>query len=193
MEIDKILAQRRINYENEPSNHERYRRQLLAAFPPDIPSGDLFHPNTFVGDDAIDYSNCMNLFMHKKWPDIDFDELYHKYIQFCYLTELGDAYYLPAFLSYFYELRHLDLEYFTYFLTILERGRNAFERPYDRHTGKMLELKYDYTGFECLTIEQAKLVASFLVNIVNLLPANYHEVPQAQRALTNYWGNFLLF
>src|SRR5258707_5735234 len=53
--------------------------------------------------------------------------------------------------------------------------------------------RQDYSGFNKLSHEQSKLVALFLVNTANLLPDGYMEKAQAQRALTNYWGNFLLF
>jgi hypothetical protein len=51
----------------------------------------------------------------------------------------------------------------------------------------------DYSSFERINPTQSKLVAVFLVNVANLLPSDWHDAQLAQRALTNYWGNFLLF
>jgi len=42
MEEDQILSERLTDLQNEPSNHEQYKQQLLDAFPGEFPSGDLF-------------------------------------------------------------------------------------------------------------------------------------------------------
>jgi hypothetical protein len=189
MNIEQILAQRWIDSQKEPSNYDRYKQKLFLAFPGNTPTEVLFVPNTFVEPDETDYLNCVNLFKNKKWFEVDLDGLYKNYSQCLYLTEQGELFYLPTFLSYFYELKHLDLEYFLYFMCILEGSINTYEE----HSSKILDTKYDYTRFDSLTIEQAKLVATFLVNVANLFPENYYEAPKAQRALINYWGNFLLF
>lgn len=187
MDINRIMAQRWKEAQNEPSLCERYKKKLLTAFPGEIPSGELFYPNTFDGSDEIDYLNCINYFENKKWFEIDLNEAYKNYSQHLYLTVLGRVYYLPAFLSYFYNLRHLDLEYYMYFMLDLSEG---IKTPTRRDSYE--EVEYDYSAFDHLTKEQSKLVAFFLVNAENLYPSNYFEVSCAKLALANYWGKFLL-
>ncbi|MVT37470.1 hypothetical protein GO497_10130 [Acidovorax citrulli] len=75
------------------------------------------------------------------------------------------------------------------------------ENGFDEHTPENLDdslkgkkkLERKYLSFEKINPIQSKLVATFLVNAANLLPEESYEGKQAQRALTNYWGNFLLF
>jgi hypothetical protein len=188
MDIDPILTQRWKEAQDEPSLQERYRQKLLMAFPGDIPSGELFYPNIFfTEDDEVDYLNCINIFKNKKWYEVDLDDLYKKYTQHLWCTKLGRFYYLPAFLSYFYNLRHLDLEYYMWFMYDLSEGIKAPKRQ-DLNA----EVEYDYSVFECLTKEQARLVAVFLVNAENLYPSDYFESKRARLALKNYWWKFLL-
>jgi len=182
MEIDQILTQRWKDAQNEPSPYERYKQKLLDAFPEEIPSGELFCPEIHEEPDATDYRNCINIFKGKKWFEVDFDAFYKNYTQHRWLTNLGIIYYLPAFLLYFYDLRHLDLEYYLYLRCDLEDGLLI---PYSGYL-------HDFTPFESLTQEQSKLVALFLANAANLYPSDYREARQAQRALKNYWGKFLL-
>jgi len=187
MEIDQALVQRWKNSQNEPSLCERYKQRLLETFPGEIPSGELFYPDTFDGSDAIDYQNFINLFKNKKWFEVNFDALYEIYTQHLWLTNLGKIYYLPAFLLYFYDLRHLELEYYLYFMYDLSEG---IKTPKPRALNA--EIEYNYTAFEHLTKAQSKLVALFLVNAQNLYPSDYFESSRARIALTNYWGKFLL-
>jgi len=187
MDIDLILAQRWQEAQNEPSPHERYKQKLLDTFPGEIPSGELFYPNTFDGSDEIDYLNCINIFKGKKWFEVDFNVLYKNYTQILWLADLGVIYYLPAFLLYFYNLQHLDLEYFSSLMFMLEEG---FIVPKSSYLN--VKIEHSLAPFKCLTKEQSKLIALFLVNVANLLPSDYFDVQQAQRALKNYWGKFLL-
>src|SRR5260370_1438976 len=131
---------------------------------------------------------CIRLFLGKKWTEVDLDYLYEEYVQFLMLNDDGFIYYLPSFLLYFYDLKHFALEYYIYFMDKLELGLNESKATYN--VGRR---RQDYSGFNKLSHEQSKLVALFLVNTANLLPDGYMEKAQAQRALTNYWGNFLLF
>ena len=188
MEEDQILFERLADLQNEPSNHERYKQQLLDAFPGEFPSGDLFFPDySFDGSDEVDYLRSRGLFQDKKWFDVDFDQLYKSYIYFPCLTEAGDIYYLPTFLSYFWDLRHIDLEFGSHLMGYIDGSK--FERELG---SKESRIKYDYKKFESLTVEQAKLVATFLVNVANLIPSYAYDSQQAQKALTNYWGKFLI-
>ena len=104
-----------------------------------------------------------------------------------WLDDLGVIYYMPAFLLYFSELRHLDLEYYTRFICDLEDGLIIKKSSYLN-----VEIENSHAPFECLTKEQSKLVALFLINAANLYPSNYSESIITQQALKNYWGKFLL-
>jgi len=186
MDDDQILAQRLANLKNEPPNHERYKKKLLAVFPDEIPSCDLFFPNTFDGNDRLYYLRSLSLFENKKWFEVDLNQLYKTFTNLTCLTTAGEIYYLPTFLLYFWELKHLDLEYFDCFIDFIDGVVVEWELGSDE-----MHRKFDYTKFETLTIEQAKLIATFLVNTANLLPDDYFLSLQAQRALNNYWGRFL--
>ncbi len=138
--------------------------------------------------DNVYHFNASLKFRGKKWTEVDFDYLYEEYVQFLMLNDDGFIYYLPSFLLYFYDLKHFALEYYLYFMDKLELGLNESKATYN--AGRR---RQDYSGFNKLSHEQSKLVAIFLVNTANLLPDGYMEKTQAQRALTNYWGNFLIF
>ncbi len=115
-------------------------------------------------------------------------------MQFLYLTPKGKIYYPPSFLKNFFDLRLLELEFFSYFISDLENG---FFSPRFEEIMKSLDEGKDFpkdlSSFESLTPLQSKMVALFLANVANLLPSGHYESQQAQRALTNYWGNYLLF
>ncbi len=117
-----------------------------------------------------------------------------QFVQFLYLTPKGKIYYLPSFLKNFFDLRLVETEFFSYFMSDLENG---FSSPRFEKTKESLdegkEFPKDLSSFESLTSIQSKMVALFLTNVANLLPDDYYESRQAQRALTNYWGNYLLF
>lgn len=133
--------------------------------------------------------------MTKKWNEVSFDILKCNLISFQCLGNDGVLYYLPAFLSNLYNLMYIDFELFLYFLSDLEEGLHDVTSEFIemRGKGKGFQIPPIYKAFEQLNIEQSKLVALFLVNVANLLPEDWHAVKQAQRALTNYWGTFLLF
>ncbi|GEM_PF-4223249 len=188
MNLNNIISERLRDSKLEPSLRERYNIALKKEFSDDLPNCGLFIDDTFYGDDAIDYEKGIRLFRGKKWTEVDFDYLYEEYVQFLMLNDDGFIYYLPSFLLYFYDLKHFALEYYLYFMDKLELGLNESKATYN--AGRR---RQDYSGFNKLSHEQSKLVAIFLVNTANLLPDGYMEKTQAQRALTNYWGNFLIF
>jgi hypothetical protein len=193
--LDQILTQRRDEMLGNPSLKARYESMLLKAFPLEMNGGNFFHKNTFTGEDEKDYLSSIAIFEGKKWNEVDFEIIYSKYIQFLMLSSEGKLYYLPTFLKNFYDLRFTNIEYFTYFLGDLENGFfvpgiDELEKASDDRSYKKTQ---DLSSFEKINPIQSKLVAMFLVNVANLLPDDSQDAMQAQRALTNYWGNFLLF
>jgi hypothetical protein len=195
IELQKNLQQKKERMLKESPLLARYEQRLVEVFPTDLDDGEYFHPNTFTGDDEIDYLNCRKVFDGKKWTEVTFDSLYVTYVQFLMLNTHGMLYYTPAFLKNFYELKHLELNFFTYFLQGLEEGFRVPEpdelQAWSKDHSK--KISSDYSVFEKFTPEQSKLIAVFLVNVANLLPPDWHDARSAQHALTNYWGNFLLF
>lgn len=189
-----ILKDRKEVASLAPSMARRYENMLLAAFPEDYPDGELFIKNTFTGNDREDYLRFFSLFNGKKWHEVEIEKIGDIYIQHSRLTAVGNIYYLPVFLKYFFDLKNVNNEFFIYLMFDLENG-------FDEHTPENLEdsligkkrLERKYLSFERINVIQSKLVATFLVNVANLLPDECYESRQAQRALTNYWGNFLLF
>ncbi len=166
------------------SNKEIYKEKLASEFPVTPPSGSLFFPNTFTGQDEKDYLSARSIFFGKKWDEVSFDETYNlkigRGILFTPLSEQGKEYYIPAFLNYFYDVRNLENE------SINEYFKSIF-RFYE---SRPKYIKY----FEKFTIEQSKLIALFLATIANLSNSEKRrDAELAQKALTNYWGNFLLF
>lgn len=187
--IDQILAARRQEMELSKSLQNRYEDQLLKNFPTPIPEGDLFHKNTFTGNDEEDYKKSVSIFINKSWNEVSFDSLYTDHVQFLMLTPEGKYYYLPAFLKNFYDLRFFNIEFFTYFLGDLLYGFSPSSSEKDISSESTSLQK----TFERINTDQSKLVAMFLVNVANLMPPNSHEATQAQAALTIYWGHFLVF
>lgn len=187
--IKELLKKRKEDAEKEPSLEERFRDQLLSVFPTMLEKEDHFFPNTFTGEDEADYLRCRGIFENKQWNKVSFEVLDQQYVQFLMLNQNGMLYYLPAFLNHFFSLRNIQNEFFLYFIGFLEgtlfTNKNGGGR--DRNSDSV-----DYSIFETMSIEQSKLVAMFLVNITQLIPLHL-DAKHAQRALTNYWGNFLLF
>ncbi|MDA8522171.1 DUF6714 family protein [Acidovorax sp. NCPPB 4044] len=189
-----ILREREKAASAAPFLSKRFEDMLASAFPEAYPADELFIKNTFTGEDEKDYSRFFELFNGKKWNEVNLDVLNKIYIQHSRLTAAGSIYYLPAFLKYFFDLKNTRSEFFIYLMFDLENG-------FDEHTSDELtqsldgksKLKREYSSFEKINPIQSKLVATFLVNFSNLLPEDCYESAQAQRALTNYWGNFLLF
>lgn len=193
-DLKPLLDERRRDMLASPLLKARYESQLLQAFPLDLPCADLFHKNSFTDDDERDYLASVALFKGKKWNEVDFEILYSKYIQFLMLETEGKIYYLPAFLKNFYDLRFANLEWFGYFLADLECGFSVpFIDELDRRVNRSGLHTIDYSSFDRINPIQSKLVALFLVNVANLFPEDDYYTSQAQSALTNYWGNFLLF
>jgi hypothetical protein len=193
--IAELLQLRKERMQEAPSLASWYETQLIQEFPSNVEVDDLFLKNTFTGSDEDDYLRGRRVFEGKNWLEVNFDSLYSTYVQFCPLSPKGNIYYTPAFLKNFYDLKHLELEFFTYFLQGLEEGFripgfDELEAWSKDHSNK---IRADYSSFESFTPSQSKLIAVFLVNVANLLPPEWHDARSAQRALTNYWGNFLLF
>ncbi|WP_156957853.1 hypothetical protein [Paracidovorax oryzae] len=192
--IEEILSERRRHISTAPSLSERYEILPKESFPCEPGDESLFYAKTFTGTDAEDYENSVRIFRGKLWTEVSFDILQEKFVQFLYLTPKGKIYYLPSFLKNFFDLRLLELEFFSYFISDLENG---FFSPRFEEIMKSLDEGKDFpkdlSSFESLTPLQSKMVALFLANVANLLPSGHYESQQAQRALTNYWGNYLLF
>ncbi len=192
--IEEILSEKRRHISTAPSLSERYEILLKETFPCEPGDDSLFYPKTFTGTDAEDYDNSVGIFRGKLWTEVSFDILQEKFVQFLYLTPKGKIHYLPSFLINFFDLRLLEVEFFPYFISDFENG---FFSPKFEETKKSLDEGKDFpkdlSSFESLTPLQSKMVGLFLANVANLLPSDYHESQQAQRALTNYWGNYLLF
>ncbi|MGY8528757.1 DUF6714 family protein [Paracidovorax citrulli] len=192
--IEEILSERRRHISTAPSLSERYEILLKETFPCEPGDDSLFYPKTFTGTDAEDYDNSVRIFRDKLWTEVSFDILQEKFVQFLYLTPKGKIHYLPSFLRNFFDLRLLEVEFFSYFISDLENGffSPKFEEP-KKSLDEGKDFPKDLSSFESLTPLQSKMVALFLANVANLLPSDYYESQQAQRALTNYWGNYLLF
>lgn len=192
--IEALLFERRKNISTAPSLDKRYEILLKEIFPCEPGDDSLFYPKTFTGADAEDYENSVKIFRNKNWTEVDFHIVQEQFVQFLYLTPKGKIYYLPSFLKNFFDLRLVETEFFSYFMSDLENG---FSSPRFEKTKESLdegkEFPKDLSSFESLTSIQSKMVALFLTNVANLLPDDYYESRQAQRALTNYWGNYLLF
>ncbi len=169
-----------------------YEAKLLEAFPTDFSGSNYFYLNTFTDDDENDYQKFMKIFNGKRWNEVDLGMLYNNYVQFMYLNAEGKFYYAPTFLKYFFNLKNIGLEFFTYFMNDLEFGFKS-QKFSSVCNIKNKSPEVNFCDFEKFNPNQAKLIATFLVNAANLLPPDWHESQQAQRALTNYWGNFLLF
>ena len=194
-ELNKISRQLELNaladwklwFQDAPENSKRYEKKLLETFKLEFDLNfECFYPNNFWGDDEKDYLLVREIFDGKKWSEIDFDVLYNIYIQHLYLDEAGFNYYLPAFLNYFYNLRHSNLLFFDYILGDLADGCVS-TRYRIGEDGRSYLVPTDYSAFEGFTPAQAKLIAAFLLHVDILYGSE-----DAQRALKNYWGKFLL-
>lgn len=194
--IRELLRQRKLDLQTALQNKQLYEQRLLEVFPIERdPNIEYFYPNTFDGFDNEDCIACRAIFEGKNWSEIDLDILFTKYVQFLILNENGRIYYLPTFLKYYYDLRLINSEFFNSIMGNLVDG--LVVPKIDEHEKKRQAKKQgthiaDYSGFDRLTPMQAKLVAVFLVNIANLLPSEWFVSDEAQKALTNYWGKFLL-
>ena len=164
------------------SNQEIYRKKLLKEFGTKLPSGDLFLPIMNTYGDLSDEENFFKqraIFYEKKWNEVFFDdakEFDFHWGPFSALSKLGEIYYLPAFLSYFYEVENLKKgnigDYFdSIFFNILGNKETT----------------------ESFTIEQSKLIALFLINLSNLVDDTYGAEREYQKELASNWGYFLLF
>lgn len=195
--IRELLKNRKTNAEKNPENSTLYAQRLLEAFPLDhLSNCEYFYPNTFEGKDEEDYLACRKIFEGKNWNQVNLDVLFARHIQFLILNEEGVIYYLPTFIKYFYDLRLCDSEFFNSVMGKLVQGLSI---PTSDQLKRAIDGAYypaamsDYSAFERFNPMQSKLIAVFLINVANLLPSDSFDSKEAQRALTNYWGNFLLF
>lgn len=194
--LSELLKQRRLDVQTALQNNQLYEQRLLEAFPLERNSQiEYFYPNTFDGFDNEDYIVCHEIFVSKNWNEVDFNILFKKYVQSLILNENGYIYYLPAFLKYYYDLRFINSEFFDSILGKLSQGLRL--PTSDQLQIAIQEHKYpaapaDFSAFEQLTPIQSKLVAVFLINVANLLPSEWFDSNEAQKALTNYWGKYLL-
>lgn len=164
------------------SNQEIYREKLLKEFHIEPPHGELFLPiakSYGHKEDEERVTKQRSTFYGKKWNEVFFDDAY----EFGWegtpaptLSRLGEAYYLPAFLSYFYEVKNLEKEnlrdYFHCIVFSMSEGKEVLDE---------------------FTIGQAKLIALCLVNLANLLDDTNGDDWGYQKAVTSDWGYFLLF
>ncbi|WP_447894309.1 hypothetical protein [Vreelandella sp. GE22] len=164
------------------SNQEIYRKKLLKEFETKLPNGDLFLPILKTYGDLSDEENFFKqhaIFHGKIWSEVDFDnakEFDFHWGPFSALSKLGEIYYLPAFLSYFYEVENL------------KKGNVA-----DYFDSIFFSVLGDKGATESFTIDQSKLIALFLVNLSNLVDDTYGDEQEYQKELTSNWGHFLLF
>ena len=188
-EENKRLTETFKQYYNEAlSNSELFESKLLKTFPlkRDL-NVEYLRPNTFYDeDDKEDYFAAKKILDDKDWQQVNLDELYSQYIQSLPLNPEGLNYYLPAFLKYFYDLRHGTLHWFDSIVGDLELG-SVSTRYRIGEDGRSYLVPTDYSVFEKFTPAQSKLIAAFLVHVANLYDSN-----TAQNALNNYWGKFLL-
>lgn len=193
--MNEALAEFNLWFKEASQNPQRYERRLLELFPLERDLNcEYFHdkPTGYwegvgvLGADGIDYLACREIFEGKNWEQIDFNSLYIKYMHSLCLNAAGFNYYLPAFLKYFYDLRHSNLLFFDYIIGDLADGCVS-TRYRIGADGRSFLVPTDYSAFERFTPAQAKLIAAFLVHAATL-----NDSSEAQRALKNYWGKFLL-
>lgn len=190
--VNHILKERASRANAAPSLQQRYLASLIMDFPESAPVGELFLKNTFSGDDRLDYLRFEKIFKNKTWKNVNFHDFYVEYVQFNYLNTNGQIYYLPGFLNFFFDLKNQEIEQYTYFLAMLHNGLINFNEENIEKLHNQEKIDNDYSVFSCLSHSQSRLISQFLVNVSNLSHDSY-DVKVAQDALTNYWGNFLLY
>ena len=193
--MNRALSEFNIWFKEAPLNSQKYEKRLLEAFPleRDLNCEHFYSRPTgywdavgVLGADGIDYIACREIFEGMNWDQINFNSLYTKYVQTLCLNADGLNYYLPAFLKYFYDLRHSNLMFFDRIIGDLAVGCVS-TRYRIGEDGRSYLVPVDYSSFERLTPDQSKLIAAFLVHVANL-----NESTEAQNALRDYWGKFLL-
>lgn len=189
-DIAKLPEDSKASFLNALQNTQLYEQRLLEAFPLEYDFGcKYFHPDTFTDDDKKCYLEFKEIFEGKNWNEVNLSVFYTKNFIFSSLNSDGVMYYLPAFLKFLYDQRHFfsqvsipldafydDISTGVSVYTIMPSGRSEASRS--------------FKPFDRLTLAQSKLVALFVADLAILLPEQYAE--RAQRALKNYWGNFLL-
>ncbi len=171
---EQFLQTKREQRKTSPNLILIYRDHIKNTFPRNTPNGNLLISNTFSGEDEIDYHNFCNIFKDLSWTDVNLELLYEKYSQFTYLTDRGWLFYLPAFLSFFYDLTASNIDLFEIFI----------EKLCDRSF-------ISKNQYQELTIEQSKLVAIFLINVANF-STNSHASHLAQESIASHWGAYLM-
>ena len=204
-EIEKLAdkAKEKVRFLSALENSSLYVQKLLATFPLErVPNFDYFGraPLGFwengvygAGSDGEDYSIVRKIFDNKDWNQVNFDELFESGVCYLSLNDDGLRYYLPGFLAYYYDLRRFESMYASnYFPSMSDFADGYVGSRYRIDTdGRSYLVSTDYSAFERFTTEQSKLIAAFLVHVGTLSPSRY-QAEEAQRALNNYWGKFLL-
>lgn len=192
----KHLFENKLYFNKQPQNFQRYSDVLLESFQLELDlTSEYFisaplsywHDGVYdAGIDGEDYIAFLQIFKGKKWNEINLEILYEKYVEGMPLNENGFNYYLPALIKYFYDLRNSHLLFFDKTINNLAIGCVS-TRYRVGDDGISYLVSADYSGFERFTPAQAKLIAAFLVHASTL-----YNSEEAQRALDNYWGKFLL-
>ena len=184
-ELRKLPKKYKVKFSESLNNSQLYENRLLEAFPIKRDANcAYFQPDTFTGDDEKSYWEFRNIFDGKNWNEVDLTVLYSKHYPFTTFSLEGFLYYLPICLKFFYDIRH--------FMILPSVLLESFE--YGITTGPTVSWDdravSDLSFFDRLTPAQSKLVALFVADLAILLPEQYSE--RARRALSNYWGKFLL-
>ena len=184
-DLNFLKGEKMTHYTTRQSNQEIYRQKLIEEFKVAPPSNELFLPiescfRTLDDDTEKMLLDQRALFYGKKWTEVNFDDQDNFTYPRCWWPDLGVSiftkqgriYYLPAFLSYFYEIDNFtDGNVYDFFQDLFFRLLDEGE---DVH--------------EVFTPEQAKLITLFLINLATL-----GEKGVIQSLVTSEWGHFLLF
>jgi hypothetical protein len=204
-EIEKLAdkAKEELRLLSALDNSSLYTQKLLKAFPLERdPKCEYFDREPFgywkdgiyiVGRDAEDYSIVRKIFDEKEWNQVNFDVLLESGVSNLYLNENGLRYYLPGFLAYYYDLRRFESMYASNYFPSMSDFADGYVHARYRigADGRSYLVPIDFSAFEKFTLDQSKLLAAFLVHVATLSPSKY-EAEEAQRALTSYWGKFLM-
>jgi hypothetical protein len=190
IEIAKLPEESKLSFLNALQNSQLYEQRLLEAFPLERDSNsEYFHPDTFTNDDKKCYSEFKEIFDGKNWNEINLSVLYKKNFAFSMFNANGRIYYMPAFLKFLYDQRH----FFAHASIPLDAFYDDITKGisvYKMMASGRYESSVSYDPFDRLTLPQSKLVALFIADLAILLPEQYAE--QAQRALKDYWGKYLI-
>ena len=170
---------------NPLGNHEIFKKKLIEEFQVDAPFEDIYQTESRCLNDlnihdkyVILPGNCKG----QKWNEIDLHHfsgmnmgLDSQSCEILVLTKAGERYYLPAFISYFYDVKMFDLNPLmgNFFIKMIS------------------SISYEEST-EYFTPLQLKLIALCLINAANFLPP-IEWGSHFQSEINKMWGNFLLF